>query len=87
MTLAEIEKMVRAGFTTRFEGASDPTLLEEGIVARPTIPLFDSRGNRVIVKVKYCDYIEYDAVRKEFSDEEFAEFDKWYHENVENFKF
>jgi hypothetical protein len=87
MTLAEVEKMVRAGFTTRFEGASDPTLLEEGIVARPTIPLFDSRGNRVIVKVKYCDYIEYDAVRKEFSDEEFAEFDKWYHENVENFKF
>ena len=82
MTLAEIEDMVRKGFATKF-AAADPTLLEEGIVARPTIPLFDGSNKRIIVKVKYCDYIEYDAVRKEFSDEEFAEFDKWYHENAE----
>ena len=83
MTLREIENMVRGGFTTKFEGANDPTLIEEGIVARPTVPLFDSRGNRVIVKVKYCDYVEYDAIRKEFTDEEFTEFNKWYFENVE----
>ena len=83
MTLREIENMVRSGFTTKFEGANDPTLIEEGIVARPTVPLFDSRGNRVIVKVKYCDYVEYDAIRKEFTDEEFTEFNKWYFENVE----
>ena len=82
MTLADIEDMVRKGFATKF-GAADPTLLEEGIVARPIIPLFDGSNKRIIVKVKYCDYIEYDAVRKEFSDEEFAEFDKWYHENAE----
>ena len=84
MTLADIENMVRTGFTTKLEGASDPTLLEEGIVARPTVPLSSPNGNRVIVKVKYCDYIEYDAVRKEFSDEEFKEFNVWYHNNVEN---
>lgn len=83
MTLADIEKMVREGFTTKLDGAADPTLLEEGIVARPTIPLQDSRNNRIIVKVKYCDYVEYDAVRKEFSDEEFEAFNKWYHENIE----
>ena len=84
MTLAEIENMVRASFPTKFEGAEDPTLIEEGIVARPTIPLLDSRGNRIIVKVKYCDYIEYDNARKQFTDEEFEEFDKWYHTEVEN---
>ena len=84
MTLAEIENMVRAGFTTKFDGAEDPTLIEEGIVARPTMPLLDSRGNRIIVKVKYCDYIEYDNARKQFTDEEFEEFDKWYHTEVEN---
>ena len=84
MTLAEIENMVRAGFTTKFDGAEDPTLIEEGIVARPTIPLLDSRGNRIIVKVKYCDYIEYNNVRKQFTDEEFDEFDKWYRTEVEN---
>ena len=86
MTLRDIEDMVRSGFTTKFEGAADPTMIEEGIVARPIIPLCNGSGNRIIVKVKYCDYIEYDTVRKQFSDEEFAEFDKWYHENIENKK-
>ena len=86
MTLKEIEDKVRAGFTTQFENAADPTMIEEGIVARPVIPLCDGSGNRIIVKVKYCDYIEYDTVRKEFSDAEFEEFDKWYHENYEDIK-
>lgn len=86
MTLKEIEDKVRAGFATQFDRAADPTMLEEGIVARPTIPLCDGSGNRIIVKVKYCDYIEYDAVRKEFSDAEFEEFDKWYHDNYEDIK-
>jgi hypothetical protein len=86
MTLKEIEDKVRGGFTTQFEGAADPTMIEEGIVARPVIPLCDGSGKRIIVKVKYCDYIEYDTVRKEFSDEEFEEFNTWYHENIENIK-
>ena len=86
MTLRDIEDMVRSGFTTKFEGAADPTMIEEGIVARPTIPLCNGSGNRIIVKVKYCDYIVYDTVRKQFSDKEFTEFDTWYHENIENKK-
>ena len=86
MTLRDIEDMVRGGFATKFEGAADPTMIEEGIVARPIIPLCNGSGNRIIVKVKYCDYVEYDAVRKQFSDKEFTEFDTWYHENIENKK-
>lgn len=83
MTLEEIENKVRSGFTTQLEGADDPTMIEEGIVARPVIPLCDGGGNRIIVKVKYCDYIEFDNIRKQFSDEEFNEFNTWYFENVE----
>jgi hypothetical protein len=78
MTLRQIEEMVMNGFATKFENASDPTLIEEGIVARPVVPLFDGRGNRIIVKVKYCDYIDYKNVRDEFTDDDFDEFNKWY---------
>lgn len=79
-TLADIEKMVIKGFTTQYKDAADPTMLEEGIVARPTVPLFDSRGNRIIVKVKYCDYVEYFQAKNQFTLEEFNEFTKWYEE-------
>ena len=81
-SLREIERMVMAGFKTKFYGASDPTLLEEGIVARPTVPMCDGRGNRIIVKVKYCDYVEYQRVRSEFTDDEFNEFSEWYRETI-----
>lgn len=80
-TLAEIEKMVIDGFPTKVPNAKDPTMIEEGIVAKPILPLLDERGNRIIVKVKYCDYVDYYSVRNEFTDEEFAEFSKWYSEN------
>ena len=83
MTLRDIEQMVMSGFKTKFERAADPTLIEEGIVARPVIPMCDGRGERVIVKVKYCDYVEYQRVRNEFTDEEFEEFSKWYRETIE----
>lgn len=82
MTLREIEDMVKNGFTTKLEGAADPSLIEEGIVARPVIPLNNSRGKRIIVKVKYRDYKDYINARKEFTDEEFAEFEAWYKENA-----
>ena len=82
-TLSEFEKMVTEGFETKVEGVKDPTLIEEGIVARPVVPIKDQRGNRIIVKIKYCDYKEYNDVRKEFTDEEFKEFNDWYNENVE----
>jgi hypothetical protein len=52
-------------------------------VARPVIPICDGRGNRIIVKVKYCDYIEYKRVRDEFTDREFEEFTEWYN-SLEN---
>jgi hypothetical protein len=78
MTLRDIEQMVMSGFTTKYDKAADPTLIEEGIVARPVVPICDGRGNRIIVKVKYCDYIEYQRVRNEFTDEEFEEFSNWY---------
>lgn len=83
MTLEEIERKVRSGFTTQYDKAADPTMIEEGIVARPVVPLCSGNGNRVIVKVKYCDYVELDRVKKEFSEEEFNEFEKWYYTNVE----
>jgi hypothetical protein len=83
MTLRQIEEMVMKGFTTKYNNAADPTLIEEGIVARPVIPLCDGGGKRIIVKVKYCDYIEYKRVRDEFTDEEFREFSEWY-KTIEN---
>lgn len=83
MSLKEIEDKVRNGFTTRFENAADATMIEEGIVARPTVALSDGSGNRIIVKVKHCDYVDYDNVIKDFTDEEFKEFNKWYYTNEE----
>jgi len=82
-TLADFEKMVTDGFTTKVEGVKDPTLIEEGIVARPLVPVCDTRGRRVIVKIKHCDYNAYNSVRKEFTDEEFKEFNDWYNDNIE----
>lgn len=82
-TLSEFEDMVTKGFSTKMEGAADPTLIEEGIVARPIIPIKDCRGNRVIVKIKNCDYAKWNEVKKDFSDEELFEFNRWYNENVE----
>lgn len=84
MTLRDIEQQVMYGFTTKYEKAADKAnLIEEGIVARPAIPLCDGGGKRLIVKVKYCDYVEYKRVRDEFTDEEFKEFSEWY-KTIEN---
>lgn len=82
-TLAEFEKMVMDGFTTLIDDAKDPTLIEEGIVARPVMPIKDARGNRIIVKIKYCDYKEWAETRKQFTDEEYNEFLEWYKNNIE----
>ena len=82
-TLTEFEKMVMDSFTTLVDGVKDPTLIEEGIVARPVIPIKDARGNRIIVKIKYCDYKEWAETRKQFTDEEYNEFLEWYKNNIE----
>ena len=82
-TLADFEAMVIKGFETKLPGVKDPSLIEEGIVARPSVPIMDSRGNRIIAKIKYRDYREWEDARKEFTDEEFKEFNDWYNENIE----
>lgn len=78
MTLKEAENMVRKGFTTKYENAADKTLIEEGLVIRPTIPLFSNGNNRIIVKIKYCDYAEFDKIMKEFTLNEYYDFLRWY---------
>ena len=84
-TLAEWEQMVMEGFTTKVPDVSDPTLIEEGIVCRPSIPIRDTDGSRLIVKIKWGDYNKWKNARAKFSDEEFETFNKWYSDNVETF--
>jgi hypothetical protein len=71
------------GFGTLVPGAKDPSLIEEGIVCRPVIPIKDERGNRIIVKIKYCDYKEWADTMKDFTEEEYREFCEWYNKNIE----
>lgn len=54
MTLAEAEKMVIKGWEDPI--AEDSTLPIEGLVLRPVVQLFNKKGERVMVKVKTCDY-------------------------------
>lgn len=83
MTIAEAEAMVMKGFKTKVANASNPDLIEEGIVARPVVPIKDPRGNRIIVKIKYCDYKELNAVINELGVIQYDEFRKWYMDNRE----
>ena len=82
-TLDQAEDMVTKGFPTR-EKAKDPTLLEEGIVARPKIPFKDTKGNRVIVKLKHRDYVKFKNAFDAGTKEDYLDFVKWYENNVEN---
>ncbi len=84
MSIEESEKIVRNGFKSRI--AKDPTLLEEGIVWRPIVPIKNSRGNRIICKIKHCDYHAYDEVAKQFTSDEIVKFNKWYNEYIEKLK-
>jgi hypothetical protein len=54
MTIDEAEEMVKRGFTSTI--AEDPTLIAEGLVLRPMVQLFNKRGERIMVKIKYRDY-------------------------------
>ena len=83
LTLEEAEKMVAKGFQT-YENAKDPTLIEEGIVARPKIPFKDAKGNRVIVKIKHCDYVKWENAFDAGTEDDYLDFVKWYNENIEN---
>lgn len=83
MTISEAEKMVMDGFKTRVPNVDNPDFIEEGIVARPTVPIRDPRGNRIIVKIKHCDYAELKAAINEVGSVEYEKFHKWYKDNQE----
>lgn len=83
LTLIEAEEMVTKGFPT-YENAKDKTLIEEGIVARPKIPFKDAKGNRVIVKIKHCDYVKWKNAFIAGTEDDYSDFVKWYDENIEN---
>ena len=79
LSIMEAEEKVKAGFKTLVPGVKNPDMLEEGIVARPIIPIFDSRKNRIIVKIKTKDYQDLDRAIKEIGgEEEYGKFKDWY---------
>ncbi len=83
MTIREAEQKVIEGFTSAV--SEDKDFLAEGIVMRAPYGICDRYGNRIIVKIKTKDYREYDRVRSQFTDDEFAEFTEWYN-NSEQIK-
>ena len=83
MTIDEAEKMVMKGFKTRVPDVSNPDYLEEGIVARPIVPIKDSRGKRIIVKIKTCDYNDLKVAINKVGEDEYKKFREWYMENKE----
>lgn len=83
MTLQEAEAIVRNGFATKVKDSEDESLIEEGIVLRTPLNLKNDSGNRLIVKIKHCDYVDYDKARATLGEEEFKAFEKWYYEEGE----
>jgi len=55
-TLDEIVSLVRAGFPSWTTFTSDPDFPAEGVVARTVEPLYDNRGERLIIKLKTKDF-------------------------------
>lgn len=83
MTIPEAEEMVAKGFKTRVPDVANPDYLEEGIVARPVVPIKDPRGKRIIVKIKTCDYNDLKVAIDKVGEDSYNEFRKWYLENKE----
>jgi hypothetical protein len=83
MTIDEAEKMVMKGFKTLVPDVSNPDYLEEGIVARPIVPIKDPRGRRIIVKIKTCDYNDLKVAIDKVGEDEYKNFREWYMENRE----
>lgn len=83
MNIAEAEDMVSKGFKTMVWEPKDPDYIEEGIVARPVIPVKDTRGKRMIVKVKYKDYADLRKAIEEVGPEGYRAFYDWYTTNQE----
>lgn len=83
MTIDEAENMVMKGFKTHVPDVSNPDYPEEGIVARPVVPIKDPRGKRIIVKIKTCDYNDLKNAVAKVGEDSYLEFRKWYMENRE----
>lgn len=83
MTIPEAEKMVMKGFKTLVPDVSNPDYLEEGIVARPVVPIKDPRGKRIIVKIKTCDYNDLKIAINKVGEDEYKKFREWYFTNRE----
>ena len=81
LTIDAAEAMVRKGFKTKVPNVSNPDYLEEGIVARPIVPIKDPRGKRIIVKIKTCDYRDLDNAIAQVGYDEYVKFDNWYREH------
>lgn len=81
MTIDEAEEMVAEGFKTHVPDVANPDYLEEGIVARPVVPIKDPRGKRIIVKIKTCDYNELKSAIDKVGMDEYRSFNSWYIEN------
>jgi len=60
MTLDEAIQFVREGFKSRI--AENPDFMAEGLVIRNELGLKNRRGERIITKLKTCDFQKYKAV-------------------------
>ena len=81
MTIDEAEEMVKTGFKTHVPNVTNPDFMEEGIVARPIVPIKDPRGKRIIVKIKSCDYLELQGAIDKVGEDEYEKFKAWYKES------
>lgn len=81
MTIEEAEQMVMKGFKTLVPDVSNPDYMEEGIVARPVVPIKDPRGKRIIVKIKTCDYNDLKRAIDQVGEDEYKKFREWYFAN------
>lgn len=77
-TIEGFERMVMDGFHTLVPDVSNPDIIEEGIVARPTLPIKSSRGRRIIVKIKYHDYETFYKAKDKLGSDEYLTFMNWY---------
>lgn len=59
MTIQQAIDKVKAGFKTCIPNASNPDYLEEGLVLKSPYGLRMRNGERLIVKIKYCDFQKY----------------------------
>lgn len=75
-SLGHAEMDVEEGFPTLLPNAENKDLIEEGLVCRPMVPLYTYNGERIIVKIKHCDYEKLKRAQEASMD--FLKFKEWY---------